>query len=266
MRKNVAHLFISITFFTLFLLTASPSASGQGQFVPVIPTRLYRFQVSATDGGFLLTGYYLEGTDNDYEWDPGAIHIPGDGFVGIYFPPAGYLPDPSSGLVPLHRWTVIQNGWRTHYYYSTYYTEQPADRYYNGIAGYVFPPGQTQYQGIPLHQLSVFYSADYGFWNGYGAYELGGFVEAPPQTPPNKSPFIYQGVIAALPQSIWDNQFPPPFGSPPFGSPWQVVFHAPTSGGGGGGGEGSCNPPQSSVNACQHNGGWWDYDLCYCQY
>jgi len=28
----------------------------------------------------------------------------------------------------------------------------------------------------------------------------------------------------------------------------------------------SCNPSSGDLNACQRNGGWWDYDVCYCAY
>lgn len=251
MKKLSARFFILIAMLT-FLCLASPQASGQS--IEVVPTPLYRFEVSESDGGHLLTGYYQEGPANGYSYDP--ITYPNVDGLGIYMPPSGYVPVENSGLVPLHRWTVIQNGWRTHYYYSTYYTEQPSDRYYNGIAGYVYPPGTqnifvfgTSQGFFPLHQLSVFYSQDLGFWNGYGGFVFPGnqYFESPPD-----SSYGYQGIICAL---------------PPANNSLYVKAFVLSSGGSGGGGENSgCNPPSSSLNACQHNGGWWDYDLCQCQY
>src|SRR5256885_10937929 len=84
----------------------------------VIPTTFYRFVVSPVidgDGGYLLTGFYPEGPANNYTWDFGLWN-PGGNRAGVYYHPNnGNVPDPASGLVPLYRWTVIQNGWGTHY-------------------------------------------------------------------------------------------------------------------------------------------------------
>jgi hypothetical protein len=273
MKKKFAHFFVFITLLMIFGFAASPRASGQT--VSVAPTALYRFEVSYWDGGHLLTGIYQEGPANGYSFDP--INYPSFDGLGIYVPPPGYTPDPSSGLVPLHRWTVIQNGWRTHYYYSTYYTQQPPDRFYNGIAGWVFPPGTTYFfnpafvqQYFALHQLSVFYSTDLGFWNGYGGdvYPGNGYFEPAPDRP-GKSPYVYQGIICALPPTAVDPQFPqpPPVGG--VGSVYAVTFFPPPPppppppGGGSGG---SCNASQTMRNACAHLGGWWDDESCSCQY
>lgn len=255
MKKLSTRFFTLIAMLTFLGLAYPLRTSGQG--IEVVPTPLYRFEVSYWDGGHLLTGYYQEGPANGYSYDP--IPYPSVDGLGIYVPPPGYVPGANSGLVPLHRWTVIQDGWRTHYYYSTYYTEQPSDRYYNGIAGYVYPPGTESIfvpgtiQGVfPLHQLSVFYSSDLGFWNGYGGFAVPGnqYFELPPDRS-GRSSYGYQGIICALPPAN-NSLYAKPFGP---------------SGGGGSGGENSgCNPPSSSLNACQHNGGWWDYDLCQCQY
>jgi hypothetical protein len=270
MKKNCTRLFLYLILFTILGVATSPPVRGQTGPVAVRPTALYRFEVSYWDGGHLLTGIYQEGVANGYSFDP--FNYPSFDGLGIYVPPPGYTPDPSVGLVPLHRWTVIQDGWRTHYYYSTYYTEQPPDRYYNGIAGWVFPPGQLTTgpgfgigQPLALHQLSVYYSTDLGFWNGYGGTGVG--YNEPPPDRDGKSPYGFQGIICALPPSMADPQFPP--GSTVSGV-YDVTFYPPggggSSGGGGGGGGGSCNPSSGTVNACQHNGGWWDYDTCTCQY
>ena len=260
MKKRFAHLFA----FSAALILMGPWMTARVSAQDcAIPSTFYRFVVSPYDGGHLLTGYYPEGPANGYPWDGGLVN-PGSAWLGIYFHPNnGNVPDPASGLVPLYRWTVIQDGWRTHYYYSTYYTQQPSDRYFNGIAGYVFPPSQTNYLGIGLRPLAIWYSSQRGFWYGYESVPAGnpGFQEQPPHWSYN-----YQGVIANLPPAVWDYQFPPsPSTGPPIGSSvWTICFVQPSGGGGGGGGE--CNVPQSTVNACQHNGGWWDYDVCQCQY
>jgi hypothetical protein len=271
MKKNLARLFLYLILFTIFGVAASLPASAQSNPVFVTPTSLYRFEVSYWDGGHLLTGIYQEGPANGYTFD--SISYPSFDAVGIYVPPAGYTPAPSSGLVPLHRWTVIQNGWRTHYYYSTYYTQQPSDRYYNGIAGYVFPPGTTEHHftGVDgngtidfvasLHQLSVWYSQDLGFWNGYGAYGYG-FVELPPNRS-GKGAYAYQGIIAALPVAQADPQFPR---QPPLETHgWDVLFNPPPpppppppSG--------SCNASLALKNKCSQLGGFWDDESCSCQY
>lgn len=266
MKKNFTRLFLYLILSTIFGVAVSPLASGQT--VSVRPSALYRFEVSYWDGGHLLTGIYQEGPANGYSFDP--FNDPKFDGLGIYVPPPGYTPDPSSGLIPLHRWTVIQGGWRTHYYYSTYYTQQPPDRYYNGIAGYVFPPGQTLWFRPPitlgLHPLSVWYSTDLGFWNGYGGYGYSTQVELPPDRS-GKSPYGYQGIICALPPAMADPLSPPPPGGA--NGVYDVTFFPPASppgGGGGGGAPPGCDASQATRNACAHNGGWWNDETCSCEY
>jgi hypothetical protein len=258
MKKNFTRLFLYLILFTIFGISSAPSASGQSGQIPVQPTPLYRFQVSYWDGGHLLTANYQEGLANGYTFDP--FNSPTDNDLAIYVPPPGYTADPSSGLVPLHRWTVIQDGWRVHYYYSTYYSSTlGSDYYYNGVAGWVFTPGMTSLfrpaflQPLPLHQLSVWYSTDLGFWNGDGIYPY------PVEPPPNrsgKSPYYDQGVIAAL----------PPCANPPPGglgcAPYVVAFNPPPPPPS----PSSCNVSQSMKNACAHHGGTWDDESCRCEY
>jgi hypothetical protein len=255
MKKLWTRFFAAIV--PLVLVGISFSGRASAQTVQVIPTPLYRFEVSYWDGGHLLTGVYPEGPANGYTYDP--IPYPSNDGLGIYVPPPGYVPVPndfnSSHLVPLHRWTVIQDGWRTHYYYSIYYTDQPPDRYYNGVAGWVFPPTISEAAvsgGLPigLYALSIYYSTDLGFWNGFGV------SPGPYEPPPNRSgkePYYLQGWVCNLPPVNAAGAIP-------------VLFAPPGGGGGGGGGGGECNPPQSTLNACQHNGGWWNYEGCYCEY
>ena len=269
MKKNFLRLLLCLSLFTIF---ESATASRAGaQTVPQIvqPTTLFRFAVSPWDGGHLLTGWHTEGPANGYTSDP--ISAPGAG-LGIYLPPAGWTPAPGSGLVPLHRWLVIQDGWRTYFYYSTGYVDLTGtDYHYQGIAGYVFPPGMTQTpSGYPLHQLSVFYSQDLGYWNGYGAIGYG-FVESPPSHSSYQANYIYHGIACAMPAALYNPQisFPPFYTFNP--SVLDVLFYppAPPPGGNGEGDGGSasgCTTPQGAAGACQHNGGWWDYETCTCEY
>lgn len=292
MKKKFAHFFVFIILLMIFGFSAYPRVSGQTGPVSVRPTALYRFEISYWDGGHLLTGIYYEGPANGYSFDP--ISYPSFDGLGIYVPPPGYTPDPSSGLVPLHRWTVIQNGWRTYYYYSTYYPQQGPGYYYNGVAGWVFPPGMVAWnrpafiQPLALHQLSVWYSQDLGFWNGYGGFELSSYVEPPPDRS-GKRPYGYQGIICALPPAMADPQFPHP---PPVGgtdAAYDVAFFPPApppgggtgdgGGGDGGGGDGggggggillqshrSCGANHAMRHACAHRRGRWDDASCSCQY
>ena len=84
---------------------------------------------------------------------------PGSGARNLFSSQQQYCPQPCVGTSSAVSLTVIQSGWRTHYYYSTYYTQQPSDRYFNGIAGCVFPPLQTNYLGLGLRPLKIWYSS-----------------------------------------------------------------------------------------------------------
>src|SRR3954451_11928489 len=253
MKTKLKRLVFYLTLVAIFGVAAPPQVGGQSSPVIVQPTRVYRFEVSYWDGGHLLTGIYSEGPANNYTFEPASISVQGFGYLGMYVPPPGYTPDPSSGLIPLHRWTVIQDGWRTYYYYSVYYSNPGSDYHYNGIAGWVFPPQTTQSRfGLPLTQLSVFYSQDLGFWNGYGGIGFG-YVEQPPNRPGKRS-YVYQGVIAALPPAVLDPQSTVP--SVFHSSPWDVIFYPPLasppppppppSG--------SCNVPLATQNRCSQLG------------
>jgi len=247
--------------FAVFGVASVPLASGQAGQIAVQPTALYRFEVSYWDGGHLLTSNYQEGTANGYTFDP--FNYPTFDGLGIYVPPSGYTPAPSTGLVALHRWTVIQGGWRTYFYYSTYYASHGSDYHYNGIAGWVFTPGRTSItnpafvQPLPLHQLSVWYSQDLGFWNGYGTYP-GNYVEPPPNRS-GKNPYYDQGVIAALPPACVDPQFPQPPPPGGVGCVYAMPFNPPPP-------PPTCNASQSTKNKCAQLGGWWDDETCSCQY
>ena len=266
MKKNFLRLLLCLSVFTIFEFVTALPANGQSGGPELIgATTLYRFQVSYEDGGHLLTGWYGEGPANGYAYDPMDGPFPYG--LGIYRSYPGYAPDPASGLVPLHRWLVIEDGWRTYFYYSTGYIDLTGTGYhYQGIQGYVYPPGMTQSPaGVPLYQVSVFYSQDLGYWNGFGGGN-GTIMESPPNRP-DKLPYVYHGIACAMPRSLFSPQFPP---TPFFGqqsSEW-ILFYppAPPPGGGGGNASGSCTTPQGAAGACQHNGGWWDYETCTCEY
>ena len=218
---------------------------------------LHRFVISYGDGGHLLTGSLQEGQAWGYFFDRAMIANRGNfPYMGIYVPPSGYTPDPASGLVPLHRWLVIQGGWRNYYYYSTYYSSTlGSDYHYHGIQGYVFPPGQTTFRGIELTQLSSWYSQSYGYWNGTGAIpdDAGFFIEPPPHVS-----YAYHGKVCATPgavqpqppgqsgPTIFDVFFYPPPPPPPPPPP------------------GSCDVPPREINMCAQLGGWWDDETCSC--
>jgi hypothetical protein len=116
----------------LFSGLAVPRPAVGQQPVQVAPQELYRFRISNTNLGYSLSALYQESIRDGLTYD-GVVG-------GIYRPPAGYTPDPASGLVPLHRWTVVENGWRVYTHHSIYYTTQPSNYTYNGILGYVLPP------------------------------------------------------------------------------------------------------------------------------
>lgn len=77
----------------------------------------------------------------------GRFPVP-DGNVGLI------STQPLPGQVALHRWST-----RRGFYYSIYYAEHGGDYVYGGIAGYVWPPGDSR--GWPLYQ---FYSDEYGHY------------------------------------------------------------------------------------------------------
>ncbi len=263
MLKSFRRLFLYLTLFTVFGVIYAPHVGAQ-QPVGVFPTALYRFQISYWDGGHLLTHFYNEGAANGHQ-DDTWIHPFLDAPMGIYRPPDGYTPDPSSGLVRLHRWRVVQNGWRVYYYYSTYYSEHGSDYHYEGVAGWVFSPGtgSNPANGAPLAPLNIWYSTDLGFW-----YEFRIFGDQTGELPPNrpgKNNYVPQGRIANLPPACINPQFPgqvapaencfgyvvqfnPPPPPPPPPPP------------------GSCNATQAMISRCVQRGGDWDDETCSCMY
>ncbi|HKO44945.1 MAG TPA: hypothetical protein VJU84_16830 [Pyrinomonadaceae bacterium] len=263
MLKNFTRLFLYLTLFTVFGVIYSPYVAAQ-QPVGVFPTALYRFQISYWDGGHLLTHYFAEGSANGHTYDP--LNHPFFDNMGIYRPPDGYTPDPSSGLVRLHRWRVVQGGWRVYYYYSIYYSEHGSDYHYEGVAGWVFSPGTgSSPGGAPLHALNIWYSTDLGFWY---EFRIG---DSPWESPPNrpgKANYVPLGRIAMLPPGCINPEYPSqvPPGEQCFG--YVVMFNPPTP-------PpppppppppGSCTSGAGAVSKCSQLGGSWNYETCSCEY
>jgi len=96
---------------------------------------------------------------NGYDWQSFLSWFPqdSDGFgrMPIHDGNVGLIStQPLAGQVPLHRWST-QKGFK----YSIYYAEYGGDYVYGGIAGYVWPAGDSR--GWPLYQ---FYSQEYGHY------------------------------------------------------------------------------------------------------
>jgi hypothetical protein len=267
MLKNFTRLFLYLTLFIGFGVISAPDVRAETGSIIVRPTAIYRFRISYEDGGHLLTHVFNEGAANGHPFEP--FNQPTFNGMGIYRPPDGYTADPSTGLVRLHRWRVVQSGWRVYYYYSIYYAEHGSDYHYEGVAGWVFPPGTIAIshpafsQPLPVYPLAIWYSTDLGFWYGYNTYP-GDNVEPPPNIP-GKNNYFPQGLIAKLPRACVDPQFPetqvgtvcaygmqfnPPPSAPPATSP-------PPS---------SCSAGAGARSKCAQLGGWFDDETCSCQY
>ncbi len=261
MLKKFTSLFLYVTRFTAFGVISSPQVRAQTGPVGGVPTAFYRFQISFWDGGHLLTHFYNEGAANGH-LDVTFIHPVLNSPMGIYRPPDGYTPDPSSGLVRLHRWRVVQSGWRVYYYYSTLFSTHGSDYHYEGVAGWVFPAGTQSVpaNGAPLAPLAAWYSTDLGYW-----WEFRNFLDQTAEFPPNrsgKSNYVLHGQTAALPPACINPQFPSQVAPGDNCVFYVVQFNPPPP-----------PPPPSSCSAslaikakCAQLGGFWDDDLCACQY
>lgn len=266
MKRSLVRLFCCIALVVGLISLAPQSSEGQApQPVIVKPTELYRFNISPNDGGFLLTGSWQEGLAWGYNPEvlPMRMNRSNFGSMGIYVPPAGYTPDPAAGLVPLHRWLVIQNGWRNYYYYSTFFaTNLGSDYHYHGIQGYVFPAGQPTFRGIELTRMSSWYSQSWGYWNGTGApvQDAGFFIELPPAN----HGFVFHGTVCSVAGAVTGTRFPPPPGQP--GPTIFDVFFFPPAPPPPPPPPPPCNAPQSLKNKCAQLGGWWSDESCSCEY
>ena len=216
MKKQLQSKLMIFLCFAAILFATSVESFAQTRIF-VYPTQLYRFRISNTNLGYLLTQIYSEGVNHGYAYN---------GVVGsIYVPPAGYVPL-TSNLVPIHQWTVIQNG-RAYTYYSYVYSTQGSNYTYDGIRGYMFGPGlesvnMSQLPGQPpqnflLHKIYRRYSSSKGFW-----YPKGDPLSTNPVTYITESDptsgFSDQGTVAG-----W---LPTPYGTCPGCPPTPPVLGA----------------------------------------
>jgi hypothetical protein len=105
---------------------------------------------------------------NGYDWQTFLSWFPEDldGFGRMPTPDGNVgliSTQPLPGQIPLHRWST-----RKGFKYSVYYAEYGGDYVYGGVAGYVWPAGDSR--GFPLYQ---FYSQEYGhFYTNYPRNEI----------------------------------------------------------------------------------------------
>lgn len=240
------------------------------QQLAVKPTHLYKFRIRNDYLGYLLTPYYSEGLYHGYTYE--------EVIGSIYVPPPGYVPDPSAGLVPLHQWTVIQNG-RAYTAYDHIYSTHGGNYHYDGIRGYIYHPGLTSItstfdpnnpQEVYLSKFTRRYSQTYGFWYGHAV---------PFRTDVN--PILYS--FSQPPTSSFDSvaiiggYFPTVCGTSPSlpsssqvpeSAPWQgcltgvlvpgITFTAPPP---------PPPPPACDLTqeqSCYNNGGIWNSTNCTC--
>ncbi len=191
----------------------------------------------------------------------------------IYAAPPGYVPDPSSGLVPLHQWTVIQNG-RAYTAYDHVYSTQGSNYHYDGIRGYVYHPGLTSITStfdpnnpreVYLSKFTRRYSQTYGFWYGNAVpYRTDVDPILYSFSQPPTSSFDGVAIIGGYFQTVCGTSPSLPASSQvPESSPWQgcsdvvletgaVTFTAPPP-----------PPPPPTCDAtqeqsCYNNGGSWN--------
>jgi hypothetical protein len=245
MRKCVLCLLLFLSFASAALAQVPTGP------VSVTPLELYRFRMSNVNLGYILTWSYDEGVNSGYVYD---------GIVGgIYpIPAAGYTPDPASGLVPLHRWTVIMHG-RASTVHATYFlTNVPSNYTYDGIRGYVFPAGTTShnYPGVTVNlgQIYNYYDQTYGYWYGRAG-----------ESPPLAYNYIYQGLLCASTPAATGTR--PDFcAGQPFDCrayltthAYDVTFYPPPP---------PPPPPTCDPYAeqdCYLNGGTWNSSMCTCK-
>jgi hypothetical protein len=300
MKNQILCLVYAVALTFCVIVTAAQSLNAQQQSIRLAPTALYRFRISDTNLGYLLTGLYSQGLNSGshpytLDYVNSAFHsccaapaLGPYGIVGgIYRPPSGYegwIPDSNSGLIPIYQWTVIEHG-RAYTYLSTTYAVLGGNYTYDGIIGYAFNPNETNqhiysssdgYHNIPIYtHLSSFYSQSYGYWNGDG---IGGFESLPELPPggtvPQGGTFNYQSNVAALPapyqgtapgQTCAGFQGPPPcLFFYPDTTPNEVFvnFYPPPPPPP----PPSCDPDGRRQQSCEANFGFWDEAACRCRY
>ena len=194
------------------------------QFVPIRP--FHRFIFSSSQGyGTLLTRNFSEGQN-------AGLFFRGTLFGGVF-------DTQQCGTIPLHRWRVQQSG-RAYWYYTIGNHFGGPGYYYEGIAAYVLPPGDSR--GTPIH---IWYSQRFGYtytstMDECKPDEYCGFPHI------GQTTYSYHGVAWSNINGIagnnifWTCPAPPPPPPPPP----------------------SCNGDQEQ--ACYANGGDWNSLNCTC--
>jgi hypothetical protein len=265
MRNFVLRFLMCLVLLPLLSIALGQAAQGQSSGpIAVSPTALYRFRISDTDRGYFYTPSYQQGINAGYIFE-GPMDDGTGAIMGIYAVGEGYTPDPASGLTPLYQWTVIQNGWRTYSYLSTYLsTTLGPDYHFNGIRGYVYPfnvnthtyhfGGQPEVS-VTLGKLSAWYSQTFGYWYGGGMNGSGYTLEPAPD-----GSYQNHGPVCSMPKAVTGTA---PFPCQQCGIQqfhgYDVLFYPPASPP-----PSSCDPAQAQ--ACFDGGGSWDSNNCTCNY
>jgi hypothetical protein len=190
----------------------------QGQcafnFIGIAASREFRRQLGSGD-------YHHQ---SFLSWHPGETDGFGrfptaDGNVGLI------STSPLDGQVPLHRWST-----RKGFYYSIYYVNHGNDYVYGGIAGYVWPAGDSR--GFPLYQ---FYSQEYGHYYTNYKREI------------NCQPRVFWDDQGEMARVNWPAPFSQAFRNCPSGS---VIFPA------------ACDP--FARFRCEARGGFFNPGNCLC--
>jgi hypothetical protein len=247
------------------LLLAAVSSSvptkvrAQSNQLTAEPSILYRFRVSNSNRGYMLTGIPQRGFNLGYT-NEGSIFpsTSSESYAGIVLPPASdYTPAGGQQLVPLYQWRVVQ-GSRTYYYYSPYYQSLGGGYYFEGLVGYVLPSNYTTsvINGVTVEAAPVnyYYSQNYGYWYSTTRPETAGGC-FPDSCSPFTTSYSFQGVGFHIPLRVVNLgncgnpgsrcpffYFDPPYVPPP-----------PT-----------CDPYDEQY--CYNTGGWWDSNTCSCFY
>ncbi len=232
MRKSLASLFIGLALAAVLAVWIQ-SARAQSGLVPL--RHFHRFIFSYNQGyGTLLTRDFNEGQN-------AGLFYRGSLFGGVF-------DNQQCGTIPLHRWRVQQSG-RAYWYYTIGNHFGGPGYYYEGIAGYVLPVGDSR--GTPIH---IWYSQRFGYtytstMDECKPDEYCGFPDV------GETTYSYHGVA-------WYNINGNPGGNVSWTcpAPTPTPTPAPTPGGG------TCTAGAGIRSKCAQLGGYWDDESCSCQY
>jgi len=191
---------ISFAIVTAALFASSPGAAqpypdpNDPSALLVPPAYLFRFRIHPYNLGYMLTPIYSEGISHGYSFERSI--------TSIYPIIPGFEPDPSSMLVPLHQWTVIEHG-RAYAAYSTYYTTTGSNYHYDGIRGYII------HQNGAGYPIGIYYSQSKGYFYGAGTGSY-------PDPPIQGVGYVFHGILGRGSLAL-------------LGSPGQFPSHCPTN-------------------------------------